>query len=203
MTPLRNVERPEPLHRTARILATMLFTDIVGSTSTAHALGDACWLTLLARHHELVHQHVEATGGRVVNVIGDGSLSIFDAPSQAIACAQALGEALRPLGLEIRCGVHTGEFARLGDDPVGVAVHVGARVGALAGAGEIWVTRTVRDLLAGADVELRRRGRHALKGLPGRWHLYSVTARPEAATPDEPAPVRSWRPVVPRRLSPA
>jgi class 3 adenylate cyclase len=160
-----------------RVLATVMFTDIVGSTELAAELGDHDWRGLLSRHGQLLREHLDAAGGRLVDTAGDGSLSIFDGPARAIRCGVALtSEVRRELGVELRVGLHTGECERIGDDIAGIAVHIGARVGALAGAGEVWVSRTVRDLVAGSGIEFVSRGQHSLKGVPGEWELFSVAS---------------------------
>jgi class 3 adenylate cyclase/pimeloyl-ACP methyl ester carboxylesterase len=164
-----------------RMLATVMFTDIVGSTELATRLGDHAWRSLLGRHDHLVHQHLAAAGGRLVGTAGDGSLSIFDGPARAIRCAVSLTEAARGLGLALRVGLHTGECERVGHDVAGVGVHIGARVGALAAPGQVWVSRTVRDLVAGSGIEFSSRGQHELKGVPGTWELFSVASRSTTA----------------------
>jgi class 3 adenylate cyclase len=128
-----------------------------------------------------VHQHLAAAGGRLVGTAGDGSLSIFDGPARAIRCAVSLTEAARGLGLALRVGLHTGECERVGHDVAGVGVHIGARVGALAAPGQVWVSRTVRDLVAGSGIEFSSRGQHELKGVPGTWELFSVASRSTTA----------------------
>jgi class 3 adenylate cyclase len=171
-----------------RILATVLFTDIVDSTRRAAEVGDATWRQLLDRHDALVRFEVEQAGGRVVNFAGDGMLAVFSGPARAIACAEALVTGVEELGLELRAGVHTGECEARGTDLGGIAVHIGARVGAAAGAGEIVVTRTVVDLVVGSGLAFSDRGEHELKGVPGSWQLYSVAGESAAARrPVEPA----------------
>jgi class 3 adenylate cyclase len=159
---------------TDRILATVMFTDIVGSTELATRLGDERWRVLLDRHEQILRAHIDAAGGRLVNLTGDGSLSEFAGPARAIRCATAFGAAVGALDIEVRAGLHTGECERVGDDLAGLAVHIGARVSALAGPGETWVSRTVRDLVAGSGIDLRERGTHTLKGVDGNWELFSV-----------------------------
>ena len=159
-----------------RALATVLFTDIVDSTGHAARLGDARWRRVLAAHDALARREVERQRGRLVKTTGDGMLASFDGPGRAIAAAGALRDALRPEGLEIRAGIHTGECERLGSDLGGIAVHIGARVGALAGPGEVLVSQTVRDLVVGSGIELADRGGHELRGVPGEWRLYAVEA---------------------------
>jgi class 3 adenylate cyclase/pimeloyl-ACP methyl ester carboxylesterase len=158
-----------------RVLATVLFTDIVGSTQRAAQLGDGSWRTLLERHDAIVRAEVERNRGRFVKSLGDGALAMFDGPSRAISAATAARDAVRALDLEIRCGLHTGECELLDDDDIGgIAVHIGARVGALAGAGEVLVSSTVRDLVVGSGQTLADRGEHELKGVPGPWRLFAV-----------------------------
>ena len=160
-----------------RRLVTVLFTDIVGSTETAVRLGDAAWGDLLRSHHDAVRTELARHRGREVDTAGDGFLAMFDGPAAAIRCALAIEDALRPLGLEIRAGVHTGEVETAGEEIKGVAVHVGARVAALAQASEILASRTVRDLTAGSGLVFEDAGEHELKGVPDRWHLYRVVGR--------------------------
>ena len=157
-----------------RILSTVLFTDIVGSTQRLAELGDARWADLLAQHDDLARREIERHRGRYIDSTGDGLLATFDGPARAVRCAQALGAALGELGLDIRAGCHTGEIELAGDRIRGLAVHVGARVGALAGAGEVLVSSTVKDLTAGSGLHFEDTGEHDLKGVPDRWHLYRV-----------------------------
>ncbi len=157
-----------------RVLATVLFTDIVGSTERASALGDAAWTDLLERHHETVRALLGRYRGHEIDTAGDGFLATFDGPARAIRCAQAIRDAVRALGLEVRAGLHTGECEALDGKIGGIAVHIGARVGALAGAGEVLVSSTVKDLVAGSDLVFEDRDAHDLKGVPDRWHLYAV-----------------------------
>lgn len=157
-----------------RVLATVLYTDIVGSTPHAAALGDRAWRSVLERHDRAVREQVERYRGRPVNTTGDGFLAVFDGPGRAIRAAQAIRQALRPLDLEVRVGVHTGEVEVVGSDYAGLALHIGARIASLAGTGEILVSQTVKDLVVGSDVEFRTRGSHVLKGVPGEWDLYAV-----------------------------
>ncbi len=163
-----------PLPRQDRVLATLLFTDIVGSTQRAAQLGDRDWRALLARHNHLLRAELERFGGREVNTAGDGFLATFDSPRRAIECARAAGSAVNAIGLDIRAGVHTGEIELVDDDIQGLAVHIGARVGALAGAGQVFVSSTVRDLVTGSGIAFEDRGEHELKGVPGTWHIYEV-----------------------------
>jgi pimeloyl-ACP methyl ester carboxylesterase len=156
------------------VLATVVFTDIVGSTERAAQLGDAAWHRVLARHDDLVRSELGRWRGREVKQLGDGFFAAFEGPARAIRCAQAIADGVRQFGLEIRAGVHTGECERRGDDLAGMAVHIGARVGAAAGAGEILVSGTVRDLVVGSGIEFADRGTQQLKGVPGEWRLYAV-----------------------------
>ena len=158
-----------------RVLATVLFTDIVGSTEKAAELGDARWKELLAAHDERAKAEIERFRGRYVNTTGDGLLATFDGPARAVRCAQAIVEAIMPLGLEVRAGCHTGEIELAGEHVRGIAVHIGARVGAIAGPGEVLVSSTVRDLVAGSGLVFDDAGEHELKGVPDLWRLYQVT----------------------------
>jgi class 3 adenylate cyclase/pimeloyl-ACP methyl ester carboxylesterase len=157
-----------------RVLASVLFTDIVASTTRAAELGDRAWRELLERHDALVDRTVAEHGGRVVKHIGDGALSAFDGPAMAMRCAEALRDGVAELGIELRGGIHTGECEAIGEDLGGLAVHIGARVGALAGPGEIVVSSTVKDLVVGSDMQFSDRGEHELKGVPGSWRLYAL-----------------------------
>ena len=157
-----------------RVLATVLFTDIVDSTRRAAALGDTAWRALLERHDELVAEHVRQAGGRVVKSLGDGALSVFPGPARAVRCAAELLRTAEELGLDVRAGLHTGECEVLGDDLGGLAVHIGARVSAKAQAGQVWVSGTVKDLVAGSGLRFVDRGEHELKGVPEVWRLYSL-----------------------------
>jgi class 3 adenylate cyclase len=157
-----------------RVLATVLFTDIVASTEGVVEHGDRAWTDLLDRFRSTVRLLVRQFRGREVNTRGDDLLVTFDGPARAIRCAQAITAATRGLGLEARVGLHTGEVELLGDDIAGIAVHIGQRVSALAGPGEVLVSRTVTDLVAGSGVEFADRGEHELKGVPGVWRLYAV-----------------------------
>ncbi len=160
--------------RPDRALATVMFSDIVGSTARATELGDRAWRELLDRHDALIRREVSRYGGVVVQFVGDGALSTFDGPARAIDCANALREAVNELSIEIRCGIHSGEIELRGQDIGGIAVHIGARVAAQAGASEILVSQTVRDLVAGSGIRFESRGAHELKGVPGTWQLYAV-----------------------------
>jgi len=163
-----------PVPEIDRILATVLFTDIVGSTERAAALGDHAWRTLLDTHHEIVRRELERHRGREIQFIGDGLLATFDGPARAIRCACAIADAVRVLGIEIRAGLHTGEIELAGNDVRGIAVHIGSRVAAEAGAGEVLVSSTVKDLVAGSGIRFADRDFHALKGVPGEWRLFSA-----------------------------
>jgi class 3 adenylate cyclase len=158
-----------------RSLATILFTDIISSTETASELGDERWRSLVERHDELVRMEIERYGGRPIKTMGDGFLAVFEGPAKAIRCARAMDGAVRTLGIEMRAGIHTGECERRGDDLSGIAVNVAARIVARAGAGEVLVSSTVRELVLGSGLEFSERGTHALKGVPDEWHLFSVT----------------------------
>jgi len=157
-----------------RMLATVLFTDIVESTETASRLGDRAWRGLLDRHHDVVRTELGRWRGREIDTAGDGFLATFDGPARAVRCAVAASRSVQALGLQIRAGVHTGEVEVAGDDVRGIAVHIGARVAGLAGAGEVLVSRTVRDLVAGSGIGFADRGTFELKGVPGGWEVYAV-----------------------------
>jgi class 3 adenylate cyclase len=158
-----------------RVLATVLFTDIVGSTERAAELGDGRWRELLDAHDRTVRRQLERFRGREVSTSGDSFLATFDGPGRAIECACAIRDAVPALGLEIRAGLHTGEIEVRGNDVAGMAVHLGARVAALAGPSEVLVSSTVKDLVVGSGVSFRDGGEHHLKGVPGTWRLYAVT----------------------------
>jgi class 3 adenylate cyclase len=157
-----------------RILTTVLFTDIVGSTERAAAEGDRRWNELLSAHHEVVRSELRHFRGQEIDTAGDGFLATFDGPARAIRCACDVRDRVEALGLQIRAGLHTGEVELSDGGPRGLAVHIGARVGAAAGAGEVLVSRTVADLVVGSGINLADRGEHKLKGVPGRWHLFAV-----------------------------
>ncbi|MCW2969723.1 MAG: Adenylate cyclase [Solirubrobacterales bacterium] len=157
-----------------RVLSSVLFTDIVASTTRAAELGDSAWREVLARHDALVDRTVAEHGGRVVKHIGDGALSAFDGPAMAMRCAEALRDGVADIGIELRSGIHTGECEAIGDDLGGLAVHIGARVSSLAGPGEIVVSSTVKELVVGSDMQFSDRGEHELKGVPGTWRLYCL-----------------------------
>jgi class 3 adenylate cyclase len=161
-----------------RVLATVLFTDIVGSTELAVRLGDDRWTKLLDDHRALVRRELDRFRGREVDTAGDGFVATFDGPGRAIRCAAAIRAAVRSIGIQIRAGLHTGEIEMRGSEIAGIAVHIGARVEAEAAPGEILVSRTVVDLVAGAGIQFSARGSHALKGVPGRLDLFAVDLRP-------------------------
>ena len=162
--------RPEP----DRVLATVLFTDIVGSTRRAAELGDTAWRQLLARHDQAVRDEIGAHRGRPIKSLGDGWLATFDGPARGIRAALGIRERLRDLGLDVRAGLHTGEAEVIGDDVGGMAVHIGARIASLADAEEVLVSGTVKDLVVGSGLSFQDRGEHDLKGVPGPWRLYAV-----------------------------
>jgi class 3 adenylate cyclase len=157
-----------------RVLATIMFTDIVGSTERAADLGDTAWGELLARHHTLVRGELVRFRGEELDTTGDGFFAAFDGPGRAIECASAIRDAVRALGLEVRAGLHTGECERVDGKLGGIAVPTGARIAALAEPGEVLVSSTVRDLVAGSGMSFEERGTHELKGVPGEWRLYAV-----------------------------
>ena len=157
-----------------RVLATVLFTDIVGSTEKASALGDRRWRELLENHHSTVRRNLARFRGREVKTTGDGILATFDGPARGVRCACAIAEEIHSLGIDVRAGLHTGECEVMGDDVGGIAVHIGARVASLAGAGEVLVSRTVKELVAGSGLRFEDRGSQTLKGVPGDWQIYAV-----------------------------
>ena len=159
-----------------RVLATVLFTDIVDSTRRAAEMGDRDWHALLDAHDAVVRAQLNRFRGREVNTSGDGFLAMFDGPQRAIRCAMAIRDAVQALGIEVRAGLHTGECEVRGDDIGGIAVHIGARVSALAGANDVLVSSTLRDLVIGSGLEFDERGAHQLKGVPGEWHLFAVAS---------------------------
>ena len=162
--------RPEP----DRVLATVMFTDIVGSTERAAQLGDQRWRNLLNSYYEVTRKELATFRGREVNTAGDGLLATFDGPARAIRCACSMRERVRPLGLQVRTGLHTGECELIGDDVGGIAVHIGARVATAANPNEVMVSSTVKDLVAGSGIQFADRGTHTLKGVPGEWRLFVV-----------------------------
>ncbi len=157
-----------------RVLATVLFTDIVDSTRRAAQIGDRDWHALLDAHDAVVRSQLARFRGREVNTSGDGFLAMFDGPQRAIRCAMAIRDAVQALGIEVRAGLHTGECEIRGDDIGGIAVHIGARVSALAGPNDVLVSSTLRDLVIGSGLEFVGRGAHELKGVPGDWHLFAI-----------------------------
>lgn len=165
-----------PVPKTDRLLATVLFTDIVDSTTLQASLGDREWKRLIESHHMIVRRHLARLGGREQDTAGDGFYAVFDGPARAIQCARDIVDDLRPLGVEIRAGVHTGECESADGKCAGLAVSIGARVMAKAGSSEILVSQTVKDLTAGGDLILQDAGEHELKGIPDPWRLYRVEA---------------------------
>jgi class 3 adenylate cyclase/pimeloyl-ACP methyl ester carboxylesterase len=161
-------------HDTDSLLATILFTDIVGSTERAAALGDNAWRAVLREHDELVRRQLQTHEGREVKTMGDGFLAMFDRPAKAVRCATRIASDAADLGISIRAGLHTGECERRGADVTGLAVHIGARIGALAGPNEVLVSGTVHDLVLGSGIKFSDRGHHLLKGVPGEWPVFAV-----------------------------
>jgi len=159
-----------------RVLATVMFTDIVGATERAVALGDRRWRELLDSHHVVIRDQLARFRGREIDTAGDGFLAAFDGPARGVRCADAIVREVRRLGLEVRAGLHTGECEILGDKLSGIAVHTGARVASVAGPGEVLVSGTVKDLVAGSGIRFEDRGVQVLKGIPGEWHLYAVAS---------------------------
>jgi class 3 adenylate cyclase len=159
-----------------RVLATVLFTDIVDSTRRAAEMGDRDWHALLDAHDAVVRAQLNRFRGREVSTAGDGFLAMFDGPQRAIRCAMAIRDAVQALGIQVRAGLHTGECEIRGDDIGGIAVHIGARVSALAGPDDVLVSSTLRDLVIGSGLEFEQRGAHELKGVPGEWHLFAVAS---------------------------
>ena len=159
-----------------RVLATVLFTDIVDSTRRAAEMGDRDWRALLDAHDVIVRAQLNRFRGREVNTSGDGFLAMFDGPQRAIRCAMAIRDAVQALGIEVRAGLHTGECEVRGDDIGGIGVHIGARVSALAPPNDVLVSSTLRDLVIGSGLKFEERGTHQLKGVPGEWHLFAVAS---------------------------
>jgi class 3 adenylate cyclase len=157
-----------------RVLATVMFTDIAGSSERAASLGDRRWRELLEQHHELVRRQLVRFRGVEVDTAGDGFFASFDGPARAIRCACAVSESLHDLGLDVRAGLHTGECELVDGKVAGIAVHTGARVASQASPGEVLVSSTVKDLVAGSGIQFQDRGLAELKGIPGEWHLYAV-----------------------------
>lgn len=172
---------PEP----DRALKTVLFTDIVSSTERAAELGDARWRAVLERHDELTRGEIGRVGGTAVKGTGDGMLATFDGPARAIRCAESIRDSVRALGVQIRAGIHTGECELIGDDVGGMAVHIAARINALAGTGEILVSRTVRDLVVGSGIAFEDRGVRELKGVPGEWGVMALLSKEAASKSPE------------------
>jgi class 3 adenylate cyclase len=166
----------ESAHEPDRVLATVLFTDIVGSTELAARVGDAAWRDVVGRHHTIVRRELARFRGREIDTAGDGFFAAFDGPGRAIRCAAAIRDGVRGLDLRLRMGIHAGECERVGTGLRGLAVHIGARVGGVAQPGEIVVSSTVRDLVAGAGIGFEDAGRHALKGVPDEWQLFRVAS---------------------------
>jgi class 3 adenylate cyclase len=157
-----------------RVLATLLFTDIVGSTPKAADLGDRAWQDLLTKHHRLVRARVARFRGREVDMPGDGIFATFDGPARAVRCASAIADGLKSLGLDVRAGVHTGEIEQTNGSVRGIAVHIGARIAAAARPGEVLVSSTVKDLVAGSGISFEERGVHELDGVPDTWSLFAA-----------------------------
>jgi class 3 adenylate cyclase len=165
-----------PQRSTERVLATVLFTDIVGSTEHAAQIGDRAWRDVLDQHHAIVRELLDRFRGREIKTLGDGFVATFDRPAGAVRCAEEIVEQVRALGLRVRCGLHTGECELLDGDVGGIAVHISARVIALARGGEVLVSSTVKDLVVGSDLDFDERGTHELRGVPGDWRLYAVSS---------------------------
>lgn len=157
-----------------RVLATVLFTDIMGSTETAARLGDQRWRDLLEHHHAVIRRNLARFRGHEVKTTGDGFLATFDGPARGVRCAHAIAQEIKSLGIEVRAGLHTGECEIIGDDVGGIAVHIGARVASLANAGEVLVSGTVKDLVAGSGLRFDERGTYPLKGIPGEWRIFTA-----------------------------
>ena len=164
------------------MLTTVLFTDIVASTEHLTSLGDRRWRTTLDAHDRAVREQLRRFRGREINTTGDGFAACFDGPGRAITCATAITQAARELGIEVRAGLHTGECEVRGDDLTGLAVHVAARIESLAEPGAVWVSTTVKDLVAGSGIEFVDRGEHELKGIPTTWRLFAVRTPPERSS---------------------
>ena len=171
-------EPPEP----DRVLATVLFTDIVGSGERVASLGDRAWGELLERHHQRIRRQLSLFRGREMDAAGDGFFASFDGPARAIRCALSIVDSVRELGLEVRTGLHTGECELVDGKVAGIAVHTGARIAAQAQPGEVLVSSTVKDLVAGSRIDFEERGLRPLKGIPGEWLLFAVTGEEPRAT---------------------
>lgn len=165
-----------PLPDPDRAFATILFTDVVGSTEMLAKVGDERWKQLLDRHDRIIDRELAHFRGRKVTTTGDGMLATFDGPARAVRCARAIVDAVRPLGIDVRAGLHAGEVEARGTDIGGIAVHIGQRVSALAAPGEVLVSRTVTDLVAGSGLDFSDRGQHQLKGVPGTWQVFTATS---------------------------
>jgi class 3 adenylate cyclase/dihydrofolate reductase len=176
---VRSLEASEDVDR---ILATILFTDVVDSTGLAAAMGDRAWKKLLDRHHEVVRSEVAKWHGRNLEFTGDGTMAVFDAPTRALRCAFALLDELRALGLDIRAGIHTGEIERRAEGLGGIGLHIAARVLGEAGGGQVLVTRTARDLATGSDLAFHEHGTVTLRGVPGQWELFDASQRSRSAS---------------------
>lgn len=172
--------------RGGSVLATVMFTDIVGSSEHAARIGDRGWRELVERHDDLVQRQLDRFDGRVLDTAGDGFFASFERPAEAVRCACAVSDGVRSLGVQVRAGVHTGECEIVGRKVAGIAVHIGARVAAAALPGEVLVTGTVKDLVAGSELQFRERGVHELRGIPGEWRLFSV----ERGAAEPPTPMR-------------
>jgi class 3 adenylate cyclase len=171
--------RPSPTSE--RVLATVLFTDIVDSTAVATEKGDRDWRDLLEEHQKIVRGHLERFGGREVKTTGDGFLAIFDGPTRAVEAARAISVDMPSLGIEVRAGLHSGEVELMDDDIGGIAVHVASRIASLAGGGQVLASRTVRDLSVGSGIGFEPSGRHSLKGVSDEWEVYRVASTPLSA----------------------
>ncbi len=181
---------PPPAGATDSVLATVLFTDIVGSTETAASLSDRRWHELLDTHETVTDRQLERFRGRLVDRAGDGLLATFDGPARAVNCAASIRDHLKGIGIEVRAGLHTGEMSERRGQVAGITVHVGARVMALAAPGEVCVSRTVKDLVAGSGLRFADRGSHRLKGVPDEWQVYSLEASNDDAPTGALDPVR-------------
>ncbi|MBI1875369.1 MAG: adenylate/guanylate cyclase domain-containing protein, partial [Acidobacteria bacterium] len=166
-----------------RVLATVMFTDIAGSTELATRLGDRQWRDVLDRYYAIVRRQLARFRGREIDTAGDGLFATFDGPARAIRCARAIADEISVLGIAVRVGIHSGECEVIGDKVGGIAVHTGARIAGQAGPGEVLVSSTVRDLVAGSGIRFEDRGRHSLKGVPGEWSLFAVAADLRQASP--------------------
>jgi class 3 adenylate cyclase/streptogramin lyase len=169
--------------RQKRFLASVMFTDIVGSTDLAVELGDRRWRELLGRHHTIMRRELKRFGGREIDTAGDGFFVTFDAPESAIRCACEAGDQMKDLGIEIRAGIHVGQCEQMGAKVGGIAVHTAARVLAMAGPAEVWVSGTTKELVGGSGINFEDRGTHSLKGVPGEWHLYSISEMDDRVRP--------------------